>query len=318
MSGRACLEVLPANLLDHRAVKAWRRAARDCSEPQSVEVLKLKWKTAVYRLTGTGPDGLGLIAKRCLKRTATVERMIYEDFLGQLRMPALRYYGSIEEPDGDYCWQFLEDAGGGEYRADIPNHRVLAGRWLGTIHSLAMQPGLEGRLPGPQPVHYLNLLQSSRESIRNLAGNPLLPDDDVRTLRALLIDCDVLESRWGQVEGICQDAPRTIVHGDLVRKNLRVRSTAEGPVLLVFDWENAGWGVPGTDLAQFAGRSVSPDLAAYRAAMKKGGTRLDARLVRRRVECATIFRLLDVISWACSYVATDSYLNLIKPIACLR
>ena len=89
-------------------------------------------------------------------------------------------------------------------------------------------------------------------------------------------------------------------------------------MLLVFDWENAGWGVPLTDLAQFAGQTVSPDLGAYGAAMKKGGTRLGARLVRRWVECGTIFRLLEVISWACLWGATDSYLYLMKPIARLR
>src|SRR5438874_2252738 len=63
MSGLARLEVLPANLLDHRVVKAWRQVAGECCEPENVDVLKLKTKTAVYRLTGSGPGAFRLIAK---------------------------------------------------------------------------------------------------------------------------------------------------------------------------------------------------------------------------------------------------------------
>src|SRR5207249_9898481 len=42
----------------------------------------------------------------------------------------------------------------------------------------------------------------------------------------------------------------------------------DGLAFLVFDWENAGWGVPVTDLCQFTWRStLSPDLSAYGASL---------------------------------------------------
>src|SRR5213594_2084972 len=63
-------EVLPANLLDHRAVQAWRRIKPERFEPQNIEVLKLEEnKSAVYRLTGVGSNGSAVIAKRCIGRT---------------------------------------------------------------------------------------------------------------------------------------------------------------------------------------------------------------------------------------------------------
>src|SRR6266487_3633994 len=75
-------EILPANLLDHRAVKAWRRIQPESFEPRNIEVLKLtKKKSAVYRLIGVGPNGSAVIAKRVRTETATVERTVYETVL---------------------------------------------------------------------------------------------------------------------------------------------------------------------------------------------------------------------------------------------
>src|SRR5438093_2923016 len=98
MSKYANKEVLPGNLLDHRAVKAWCRIKPECFEPQSIEVLKLKtMKSAVYRITSAGSNGSTIIAKRCQAATASVERLVYEEFLPTLPLPALRCHGFVEE-----------------------------------------------------------------------------------------------------------------------------------------------------------------------------------------------------------------------------
>src|SRR2546426_8285305 len=83
-------EVLPANMLEHPAVYAWSQLGPDRLEPDGVEVLKRKPKSSVYRLTGVGPDGSSIIAKRGRAETARVERMIYEEVLPRLPVPALR------------------------------------------------------------------------------------------------------------------------------------------------------------------------------------------------------------------------------------
>src|SRR5207249_6592353 len=107
------LETLPERLAEHRAVRAWAALNPDRVVPESIEVLKFKRlesKSAVYRLNGVAPDGSAVVAKRCLAGTASVERIIYEEFLPQMPLPAVRYYGNVEEPGGEFCWLFLENA----------------------------------------------------------------------------------------------------------------------------------------------------------------------------------------------------------------
>src|SRR5436190_12303047 len=75
-------EVFPADLREHRAVQAWSRLAPQRIEPETIEVLRLtRKKSAVYRMTGVGPHGAAVVAKRCRTMTASVERVIYETVL---------------------------------------------------------------------------------------------------------------------------------------------------------------------------------------------------------------------------------------------
>jgi hypothetical protein len=311
-------EILPANLLDHRAVRAWQQLAAESSSPQNIEILKLTEKSAVYRLTGVAADGSTIIAKRCLTATATVERMIYENYLPQVQGPALRYYGFVEESDGKFGWLLLEDANRGEYVRASEAHRAMAGRWLGIIHAAAMKAGRKDPLPSREPAHYLKLLETSRKAMRDHVCNPALPEEDAQMLDALATDCDLLESHWKEIENICANAPRTIVHGDLVIKNVRVRDTADGPALLVFDWENAGWGVPGADLAQFVGTTISPDLETYSSTLREFIPGTGNMPVHELAECGKFFRLLDDINWDAGLLTFQSYLFLLKHVSCLR
>src|SRR5438034_672475 len=129
MSKPITTEVLPQNLCEHRAVKAWGQINPKRVEPDGIEILKLKNKSAVYRLGGVGPDGSAVIAKRCRAATAEIERMIHEEFLSHLPLPALRCYGFLPEPNGEYCWLFLEEAAGVAYSPLTAEHIALAGRW---------------------------------------------------------------------------------------------------------------------------------------------------------------------------------------------
>ena len=115
MSKSITTEILPENLIDHRAVKAWRQLSPEWPLPMSVEVLQLQRKSATYRLTCAASERPTFIAKRCVAATARVERIIYEDFIAHLPTLALRYYGFVEEADGQCCWLLLEDAGRGRY-----------------------------------------------------------------------------------------------------------------------------------------------------------------------------------------------------------
>src|SRR2546425_11531808 len=108
-------EILRKNLLAHPAVGAWSQLRPERVEPEDIEILKLREKSAVFRLVGVGPDGSAVIAKRCRGQAGSVERIIYQRLLGRQLAPALRWYGFVEEPDGTHSWLFLEDAGRGAY-----------------------------------------------------------------------------------------------------------------------------------------------------------------------------------------------------------
>src|SRR6266566_5231227 len=82
---------------EHPAVQAWSRLGERV-EPEAVEELKLKRKSAVFRLHGVGPDGSAVIVKRCSRPTALIERMLHEECLPGLGIPALRFYVYLEDP----------------------------------------------------------------------------------------------------------------------------------------------------------------------------------------------------------------------------
>src|SRR5207247_1784844 len=118
-------EPLPERPIEHPAVHAWSRLGPKQIEPEAIERLKLKNKSAVYRLRGVGPDGSSVIAKRCLTATAQIERVIYEECLPCLPVTSLRSYGLLEDPaNRAFSWLFLEDASGQEYSQHDAGHRM--------------------------------------------------------------------------------------------------------------------------------------------------------------------------------------------------
>ncbi len=311
-------EVLPEDLMEHRAIQAWRQLGAESRQPETIQVLKRHAKTAVYRIGGLGPAGSTLVAKRCYTRTGEVERVIYEHLLPGLGLPAVRCYGYVREPAGQYSWLFLEDAVGIEYSSVCDAHRALAGKWLAALYRAAVDTGRLPGLPERDCGYYRNELDLLKAQIRTLQANPVVPVEDLSLLRTLDSQCEIVSTHWEELEDRCSGFPPALVHGDFVVKNVRVRSTPPGAALLVFDWEVAGWGVPATDLAQSVGGTVSPDLAIYRETMTNYGFPLEARLVERVAECGRFFRLIDCMLWACKWGRDDSYIYLSKPLTTLR
>jgi phosphotransferase family enzyme len=318
MPKAAICEPLPERPIEHPAVAAWSRMGPERIEPEAIERLKLKGKSAVYRLAGVGPGGSAVIAKRCPQRTARIERIIYEEYLSALPGAAPRFYGLLDDASHDSSWLFLEDASGQEYSRENVEHRRSAGRWLGIIHTGCAGPA-EGGLPDRGPSHYLKLLRGSRGTFVKQLMNPALAAEELITLQAVAEQLDFVESHWAEVEEFCGTVPKTLVHGDLVAKNVRLQAAGDGIALLVFDWENAGWGVPATDLCQFIGRStLSADLPAYGACLAERGWRIDPGQIGKLAEYGSIFRVLDNLAWAASIMVSDSYRFLVKPIAHMR
>jgi hypothetical protein len=297
MSRRGKSKRSQAGVPDHPAVRAWGQL-RPGAEPAGVELLHGEEETkkrTVYRLEGAGPDGSAVIAKRCPSEPARVERTLYEEVLPQLPVPTLTYHGLVEEPGGTFCWLFLEDAGGEPYSPRNEEHRALAARWLAALHTSAARLAAAARLPDRGPAHYLRHLLAARATILANSGHRALTADDRAALGSIVSQYDALAARWGEVEKLCDGLPRTLVHGDFVKKNLRVRADRGRAVLLPFDWgETAGWGVPAADV----GSPAKPDLAAYEAAVREHWPGVDTRAVQRLANLGRMFRYLAAVEWA--------------------
>jgi Phosphotransferase enzyme family len=313
-------EVVRGDPLEFPAVKAWRELSAEPVGPGRVEIrlLKRKSRSAIYRLAGVGPRG-SVIAKRCRPAAAAAERAVYEGVLAHLPVTALRCYGSVGEGDASFCWLFLEDGGGEEYSPQREEHRVLAAGWLGLLHTSATRVAAAARLPDRGPGHYLGHLRSARAAILGNLTNGALSPEDRALLRAIVSQCDALESRWDQVQRACDRMPRTLVHGDLVVKNVNVRPGPPRPAFLAFDWETAGWGVPVPDLVQTLlldrVASVSPDIPAYWATVRESWPHLAVEDIRRLAGLGSVFRLLAMIDWLSLDLA---YPWVSKPLAGMR
>lgn len=274
------------------------------AEPALVETLKLTSKSAVYRFVGAG-----LVAKRAVRDSAMVERAVYEHVLPGLPVPAIQLRGFHPAGVDDACWLILDDAGEIAYDEQAPAHRRIAARWLASIHVAGAATGLETLLPDGGPRRYLGHLRSTCAQIERYLGHPSLTRRDRRRLTEIVAQCGVLLARWGALERACNAVPPTVVHGDFVPKNMRVRTETDRGQLMVFDWEVTGWGAPAADLAE------CPDLATYWAAVQPAWSQVTLEELGRLVEVGRVFRLLAAMDWASGGLA-ESWVR--RPMRCLR
>ncbi len=294
--------VIGEGLQEHPAVITWRRFSRGRSDPRTLEILKEKHESAVYRLVGAGPQGSNVIAKRTHRVSVAREQAVYVEVLPRLPVPTLQFFGAAEEPDGEFGWLFVEDAGEEWYSPDHRAHRALAGRWLGLLHTCVPLNGLKDRLPERGRAHYLERLRSSRDLILQRISSPSLADDHVLSLRSLVSQCDLVERHWGEVEAFCERMPLTLVHGDFVKKNVRVRNGGRDLVLLPFDWETAGWGTP-------AGDFVWVDMDAYWSVATERWPVLSEGDRQRLAAFGVLFRTIAAISWDVPGLKSTSWLH---------
>jgi phosphotransferase family enzyme len=289
-------EILTANLLEHPATRAWNELQPDPVEPVEIQTLKQTNKSAIYRLACAGCGGSNVIAKRCHAGTAATERMIYDQVLGCLPLPALRCYGVLQDTNPEFTWLFVEDAGIQPYRPELPEHGTLLAEWLATLHAASGDLAAASLLPDRGPAHYRAHLQAGRDRILHCFDNPVLTADDRELLTTLVAQSNFLEAHWDTIERICKPTPRALVHGDLKEKNLRVRKTDGALALLCFDWETAGWGVLGPDLIKCAA------LPHYHSVAKTKWPDLKPDELETIFHIGILFRTLAKMHWESSHL----------------
>ena len=112
-------------------------------------------------------------------------------------------------------------------------------------------------------------------------------------LRLALAELVHTEQCWHHIESVCALAPRTIVHGDLVAKNIRVRRDGtHGTQLVVFDWEKAGVGVPSIDLS-----SIPCDLDHYVSSVRSTWPTVSMPVAEDLSRIGRLFRSIARLKW---------------------
>jgi hypothetical protein len=162
---------------------------------------------------------------------------------------------------------------------------------LAGLHGTAQRVAAVERLPERGPGHYGAHLRSGRDRILRNLSNPVLTERDREMLRELVRRLQRVESHWPEVEERCAPLPRTLVHGDFSRKNVRVRALHDRREVLAMDWEVAGVGIPGPDL-------LYVDVPTYREAILEAWPGVDARSFSTVLELGRLFRgALAPIDW---------------------
>jgi hypothetical protein len=288
------MKIAENNLREHPAVIAWNKIKTGSAEPTGVETLQdlqKKKKPLVYRLQGIGPSGTTIIAKRCPRTKAARERVIYEDILPRLPLPTLMFYGLVQESH-HFAWLFLEDASGEPYSPLHEDHRAIFSRWLGIMHKSATH--LIGSIEPSywQPLSF-EQLRLTYDTIEQNLSNPALNSDDVALLKTIRSQYGVIASHWKQLERFCNHMPRTLVHGDLRHQHMRVRTGVTDSFLCVFDWEEAGKGIPFRDILRATDPSINLDIGIYYSVVCDRWPFLDIPTIQRLGHVGEMFRCLE-------------------------
>jgi hypothetical protein len=287
------------------ALLAWETLRPGGPRPSSVEVVAgLRKKRTILRLSGAGPGGSAVIAKRCPPETAATERAVYERILPHVPITAPRYDGHLEGEKG-WEWLFLEDVGTEPFDSTVPWHRMAAARWLGTLHAGAADIALGCGLPDRGARHYLDHLRRARRTILANIANPHFRAPDIEVMESVVRLLDTVEAGYAPIESFCARMPCTLVHGDFRRKNVFVRRAGGDVGIFPIDWEVAGWGVPAADLAPARGVGSGPqlDLQVYCAIVQTRWPQLDEPTVRSLTMVGKLFRRLAAIDWSVTLLA---------------
>jgi hypothetical protein len=229
-----------------------------------------------------------VIAKRSRQASVAKERLVYQEVLPAVPVPALRCYGSVVDSDSASAWIFLEEAGGEQYSPGDSDHRRLVAAWLGQVHTATASMDLSGTVAAHGPGIYLDDLEEGRDGIASGIPNPALDDGDTDVLQNILDDWDVITQRRDEIRASIDDMPRCLVHADFVAKNVRIESRGENAVVWVMDWDIAGWGAPAPDMEKL-------DLEAYGAAVSRHWPSLDLPTLRRMAALGSVLRNIGLI-----------------------
>src|SRR5260370_42535091 len=140
----------------HPATRAWCKLTKHEVVPERVEVIQeaargTNDQPSVYRLTGIGPGGTNVIAKRCNSAAACIEWSTYQNVLSQLPVSVVGYYGLIADVDQQFFSLLLADAGEDPCLVADVEHRILVGGCLRAMNVSAQKLAAGARVTDRGP-----------------------------------------------------------------------------------------------------------------------------------------------------------------------
>ena len=179
-------------------------------------------KSAIYKVGVLDRSVTTVVAKRCSNTTASIEKRIYESVLTTLRVTRPAYYGCVPETNSGFSWLFLGYVDGEPWSPKQDDHCQAGTSWLAKVHTAAATCVSVESLPDRGSDHYLAHLQLARTNLMETANQEMsAAGRDV--LELVLRSLQDVESRWGEIDEISAAMVPTLVHGDFVPKNVRVK-----------------------------------------------------------------------------------------------
>jgi hypothetical protein len=196
---------------------------------------------------------------------------------------------------------------------------------LAGLHTSAAALAGTVSLPERGPAHYLEQVRVARANIEQTGVLVVLSAEHRALLDELRRLLDRVHACWDAICGPCAAVPRTLVHGDLARKNCRLRATPAGLTVVAVDWETAGWGPPAADLSDWAryprktpgGWGGTVPLDIYAAAVAFAWPDVTPPQVKQQSRIGSVFRLVAATRWASELLGADSVLVGVAKLAAL-
>lgn len=299
-----------AGISAHPAVRAWQQL-RVGRAPVSVDAVKFadwkKAKTLIYRLIGCVPGDHPVIAKCGRASKLDVEQRIYTQVLGPLGIDLPHCYGYVDDPGGATGWLFLEEVSGVQYSEEDAGQRFLASSWLGKMHAATSVLGPAVILPRVTLDRHRRSLDVALASLLRSYPHQDLTDMDRHALASAARALERLARHWPLIGDLWTLAPRCLVHGDFIAKNVLVDDRGAQPRIGVLDWGRSGWGVPAEDLAGL-------DIGVYTAHASTLWTDFGQARLRLLAEIGSAFRAIGFLE-DYSVVIADRIVHVVDEIS---
>lgn len=257
-----------------------------------------KRKSVVFRFELV--TGRSVVAK-CGVVGAVMREVAAYEVCQRIAEAAPRLVGTAHNPDDRRAWIFVEFLEGREPRSTDPLDLDAVAAWMARVHARGMPFG-PGSLPALDVWSVIGSIESAMSAWSENREERVHVRQDVQRAVGALDEAGGVADRWHA------DVPKTLVHGSVRVKNLRVDPTS--PVVArAFDWGAASWGWPARDVSKLARLGGRRTLDAYRSAARDLGFPLSEDATRGLVAAGELLRSAEHLArhlWSDATASTIS------------